>query len=32
MALIKCKKCGKESADDTRYCTHCGHPIKSKKT
>lgn len=31
MALIKCKKCGKESADDARYCTHCGHPIKSKK-
>lgn len=30
MAVIKCKNCGKEISDTTKYCVHCGHPVKEE--
>lgn len=28
MALINCKKCGKQISNKAATCIHCGHPIK----
>jgi uncharacterized membrane protein YvbJ len=29
--LIYCRKCGKELADESRYCTACGTPVVGKR-
>ena len=31
MALIKCKKCGKEISDKAQVCPGCGEPVICKK-
>lgn len=31
MALIKCKKCGKEIKGQSKYCVNCGSPIVKNK-
>ena len=30
MALIVCKKCGKEISDTIKKCIHCGQPPKKR--
>lgn len=30
MALIECKKCGKQISDQAKFCVHCGEPVQSE--